>query len=994
MKNITYINAGAGSGKTYTLTEKLCELITLNKCSISEIIMTTFTEKAAADLRKETKEKLLSKEKILEAAQIDYATIGTVHSIAFKYIKRYWYKLGISASVTAIDDVQKANIAKTLLSNVMTEEDIIAFKQYAITFGLKQSKSSKYDYDFWRKLLEKLIDKATAFDVTDITNSEQKSLAFAKQLFEPDGRIGFVNPNKTEAELRSIYYSCIERIFSIYNRCYRQYEIYKKRHNVVEFNDMESMFLSLLKDEEVKQDIHSSIKYVFVDEFQDSNPKQIRIFDLLSELVEHSFWVGDPKQAIYGFRACDTTLVQAVMTHIQSQSKLENDSFEYKNLDTSYRSVDQLVKNTNKVFTSVFCDMTDVELETHRKEELPISSLIHWDARKPNGVNAKGQPKFVCDAKDAYNAIAFKINKMLQGKETPCKVYDKNSKSLRDIKPSDIAILVLINEDVAMVAEALHQYRIPVKTKSKITNDSVEIRIVILLLNYLLHADSELLKAEIAHLYCDLSTADFLKGVTADISTVVNVCNNLANLPVSAIVRQLILRLDLMHTCGKWGNVVERQQNLVALMAHAEQYDNSCVQTGETASIDSYLAKLEEGFEKGDLFIKDGVNVMTYHKSKGLQWPIVILCSLDKSKLSQKDLVKHFTNEVTAMRMTDPTPDNLYSEYYLLCMPPYISGSTKPTDSIVAAIEHDASFVKYQQLQKEEKQHLMYVGATRARDYMITVSKKGGELKLLKEIGVESSLTKTLTNPQTVWGKGTNGIDVEIIMPEDNVMIQPETSYDDLFKNNMELSNMPKYLQPSKCDDPELVKNVRVELRFPDDSSQASRILVGKTTDYDTFGTCIHNFMAVYNPNQSQEHNVQIATRVINAFCLKDILPHPEQVVSAAEQLYNWLNRTYGNAYKIEHEMPFYIEKNGQIIAGEIDLLWYLSENECVLLDFKNYPGAISHVQNNNDEKYAGRYAPQMQLYKHVLENNHINVKSVLIYYAVLGCIIEIIELK
>jgi hypothetical protein len=224
--------------------------------------------------------------------------------------------------------------------------------------------------------------------------------------------------------------------------------------------------------------------------------------------------------------------------------------------------------------------MTDVELETHRKEKLPISSLIHWDARKPNGVNAKGQPKFVCDAKDAYNAIAFKINKMLQGKETPCKVYDKNSKSLRDIKPSDIAILVLVNEDVAMVAEALHQYRIPVKTKSKITNDSVEIRIVILLLNYLLHADSELLKAEIAHLYCDLSTADFLKGETADLSTVVNVCNNLANLPVSAIVRQLILRLDLMHTCGKWGNVVERQQNLVALMAHAEQYDNSCVQTG------------------------------------------------------------------------------------------------------------------------------------------------------------------------------------------------------------------------------------------------------------------------------------------------------------------------------------------------------------------------------------------------------------------------------
>ena len=990
MKNITYINAGAGSGKTYTLTEKMCELITQKKCSVSEVIMTTFTEKAAADLRLETKEKLLSNNKIQEAAQIDCATIGTVHSIAFKYIKRYWYKLGISASVATIDEAQKADITKTLLSNVVEEKDIDAFKQYAVTFGIKLPISSKYNYDFWRGLIADLIDKAAAFDVTDIADSEQKSLALAKQLFDPEGRIGFVKTDETEKELKTKYYSCIERIFSIYKRCYKQYESYKKRHNVIEFNDMESMFLTLLKDEEVKQDIRSSIKYVFVDEFQDSNPKQIQIFDLLSELVEHSFWVGDPKQAIYGFRACDTTLVQAVMTHIKSQSEPEKESFKYKNLSKSYRSVNQLVTNTNNVFATVFSDMTDVKLETNRTEKLPVSSLIHWDARRQNGVDRNNKPKIACNAEDAYNAIAFKINKMLQGKETPCQVYEKNSSSLREIKPSDIAILVLKNEGVTAVAKALQQYRIPVKTSSKITNDFIEIRFVILLLNYLLHADAELLKAEIAHLYCDLSTEDILNGATLNISTVEEMCNDLVNLPVSAIVRQLILRLDLMHTCGKWGNIAERQQNLVALIAHAEQYDNSCIQTGETASVDSFLAKLEEGFEKGDLFSKDGVNVMTYHKSKGLQWPIVILCSLDSSQLSLKGLVKSFTNGVTAMRMTDPIPDNLYSKYYLLCMPPYISGNANPEDSIVGAIANDAVFVKYKQLQIEEKQHLMYVGATRARDYMITVSKKGGTLKLLEEVGIQSSLTKTLTDPQAIWGKGTIGVDVEIIMPEDNVVIQPETLYDELPKNSLETTNTPKYLQPSKCDNPELVKNVSVELRFPDEISQASRILVGKTTDYDIFGTCIHNFMAVYNPNLSQEHNVQIATRIINAFCLKDVLPHPEQLVSAAERLYNWLRQTYGNAYKIEHEVPFYTEEGGQIIAGEIDLLWYLSENECVLLDFKNYPGAISNILNNDDEKYAGKYAPQLQLYKHVLESNRINVKSVFIYYAVLGCIIEL----
>jgi orotate phosphoribosyltransferase len=128
MKNITYINAGAGSGKTYTLTEKMCELITQKKCSVSEVIMTTFTEKAAADLRLETKEKLLSNNKIQEAAQIDCATIGTVHSIAFKYIKRYWYKLGISASVATIDEAQKADIIGKLEKGqkVVVVEDLIS----------------------------------------------------------------------------------------------------------------------------------------------------------------------------------------------------------------------------------------------------------------------------------------------------------------------------------------------------------------------------------------------------------------------------------------------------------------------------------------------------------------------------------------------------------------------------------------------------------------------------------------------------------------------------------------------------------------------------------------------------------------------------------------------------------------------------------------------------------------------------------------------------
>lgn len=976
MKDITYINAGAGSGKTYTLTETLSDLVNDGKCTVAEIIMTTFTEKAAADLRLETKKKLLGKNKSQAAAEIENATIGTVHSIAFEYIKRYWYKLGISASVVAIDENQKTDIVKSLLSKVVTEEDINAFSRYAVIFGLKHSLSSKYNFDFWRDVLVNLIDKATAFDVTDIDGSEKKSLAFAEHFFD-------------QQDHSDLYYDCIKRIFSIYRKCSSQYAEYKRQHNVIEFNDMESMFLTLLEDEEVKADIKSSIKYVFVDEFQDSNPKQIRIFDRLSELVVHSYWVGDPKQAIYGFRACDTRLVESVMQYVQDKSKPKNIHFEYTNLPESRRSVQQLVKNTNAVFTAVFSDMKDVALTPYRTETLPVSSLIHWDARKEDGVDAKGQPKIKCNTADAYNAIAYKVYKMLKGEETPCQVYDDDH--MRPVCPSDIAILTLRNDDAGSVAQALRRYNIPVKIDNAVTGDSIEIRFVMLLLNYLLHADAELLKAEIAHLYCDLPTEQILNGAEADISAVTDLCSHLTNLPVSVIVRQLILKLDLLHTCGKWGDAEERQQNLIALMSHAEQYDSACAQTGEAASIDSYLSKLEEGFQKGDLFCQNGVNVMTYHKSKGLQWPIVILCSLDSSKLSDRGLIKSYTNGVTAMRTSDPTPDNFYSEYYLLCLPPYVSGNSNPPDCIIEAVIHDAGFEKYKQLQIEEKQHLMYVGATRARDYMITVSKKGGQLKLLQEIGIESSITKTITDAQAIWGKGTDGINGEIIMPEEKVAVSSEKTYGRIPKNSSEPPHMPKYIQPSMCENEELVQKASVELRYPEDIAKAKRIEVRKTIQYDTLGTCIHNFMAVYNQDLSREANIKKAKGIIDAFRLSDVLPKPEQVVYAAEQLYQWLRLTYGDAYTIEHEVPFYIKTDeGQIISGEIDLLWYLNEKECVLLDFKNYPGAISNLLKPENEKYAGKYAPQLHLYKKVLDENNITTKAVLIYYAVLGCIVEL----
>ena len=68
----------------------------------------------------------------------------------------------------------------------------------------------------------------------------------------------------------------------------------------------------LLTDENLSAEIKMDYRYLFVDEYQDCSPIQVKIFDRLSELMEHSYWVGDYKQAIYGFRGSDTALTKAV----------------------------------------------------------------------------------------------------------------------------------------------------------------------------------------------------------------------------------------------------------------------------------------------------------------------------------------------------------------------------------------------------------------------------------------------------------------------------------------------------------------------------------------------------------------------------------------------------------------------------------------------------------------------------------------------------------
>ena len=128
---------------------------------------------------------------------------------------------------------------------------------------------------------------------------------------------------------------------------------------------------------------------------------------------------------------------------------------------------------------------------------------------------------------------------------------------------------------------------------------------------------------------------------------------------------------------------------------------------------------------------------------------------------------------------------------------------------------------------------------------------------------------------------------------------------------------------------------------------------------------------------------------------LKKELPQPELLTQAADTLFSYLEKNYG-AGELLRETPFaYRRDNGQLVQGEIDLIWE-TDKECILLDYKNFPapekwGKEIVMDDRSDNKfYVKKYFPQLGDYRAALTAYGMNVTKVFVFYAVLGCLVEI----
>lgn len=1058
MKNVQYISASAGSGKTYKLTHLLADAVRgysvdkegnrtpVTKIEPEQVILTTYTDKAAAEFREKAKTALHEAGCHEEAERLDQAMIGTVHGVADKFIQKYWYCLGISPELKVMTDDDKDFFINQSLASLPSREELRFLNQFSYQFNISYkfgSYKSGINYSKWQEDLKRIVDFTTNYGIKDYSHSREYSENFIKSLCHNGGKIDFdksqalkaldlldeasersrtenarLTKHKQIAELRrkvnsmtisnlvelrdyilgfsksflpeeaadfghtldNIWFSedvrdlqlkYIDLLFKYAERWRKDFAEYKRSKHLVDFNDMEKLFLDLLQISDVANDIKLEYKYLLVDEFQDSSPIQVRIFDRLSEIVDRSVWVGDYKQAIYGFRGADTELVKAVTDIIgKKRNGCTTDT-----LGISYRSYPEIVDVCNKVFVPVFKGLLDkdqVYLEANKENKEHLQNLRVWPLTDDNSKNRMTilAQNIACEIKDGKKA------------------------------PKDIAVLAFDNGSLDNLGSHLRDLGIPVLRDNKDAANGDETLLLTSLLSLLVDPTDELARAQVALLTePGYNTARILDEKLEYNASKDNAHKYLTEIPlvkelseragkfrmqsISAVVESIIIELGLYNVVARWENPQQSCSALHALIEAAREYENHCQQMTLPATINGFIAYINDKgvVAKGN---PEGVRLFTYHGSKGLEWDTVILLSLDRNPLDVNKLISNSFFGVQAYHETLPNADNLYPEM-TICLLPWIYGGRNAPKEIVEYVTETKRFKYIRQHQLAENRRLVYVAMTRPSKELILAPKAGKnglDLNIFNCI-YEGTTLHTDASVSTEIGNPL-GVNVPFVFetPHDDEIESGEWNYGGITHNSVCLKgrtcNEPtRDIQPSGT----TAGKAKIEVALESDNRLIS---ITGNPDMAVVGSCIHDIFCSLDRNKTMD----FAKQIINGYGLNESLKEPSQIISAWDRLVKYLTYNYGKDIHRYHELPFKQLVDGYIVTGSMDLVWKTA-NGCVLIDYKTFPGNEQLVLTPGDH-YAGNYKGQFDCYTNALEAAGEKVIERYVYYPVTGMLVKI----
>ena len=442
------------------------------------------------------------------------------------------------------------------------------------------------------------------------------------------------------------------------------YRTEKLRMNCADFSDQEHLALRLLVERdgaptELGRQVAGRYREILVDEYQDTNEVQNRIFDAISCKGKNLFTVGDVKQSIYRFRLADPRIfLQHYNTWPPLEDAEEHDSAKLL-LSRNFRSRKEVLDATNFIFCNILSEEMG-ELDYGADEMLRLganyveSSACGAEFHLLDLPTQTGEQRVrASEAEAAF--VADYISNMLTS-EFP--IQDDKTKELRPVCEEDIVILMrspstrLLDYRRALEARGLHcaadagedffasmEIAVLFALLQVIDNPRQDVPLIAVLRSPLFGFTPD----ELAAIRARQRTGDFYDALLLSedihsvefLSTLDALRNSAAHLSVRELLSEIYRRCNVLGIFGAMRRGAERKENLLAFLELSEDYARSGRQ-GLFDFVRTLREQLAEG-EAGSMqtaHASTGVRIMSIHKSKGLEFPVVIL----------SDLARRFSN--------------------------------------------------------------------------------------------------------------------------------------------------------------------------------------------------------------------------------------------------------------------------------------------------------------------------------------------------------------
>lgn len=1022
LDNVTMITASAGTGKTYSLMGEIARAIN-SGTKPSQILATTFTKKAAAELIDRVQAELFGQERPDAARQMSVSMVGTVNSVCSRLLQEYAVDAGLSPALRVIAEDEQLRIFQ-LATDAVFAEFTPRIQPLARRLGHDGEADIRGTDTDWRKIVRDITDAARSNRIAPsaLTHSAAVSWQGLQQVLGPAGlddraiwsnqllqglmdlrglageiadsgktppknllaSIALLEPVLTHASLEDApwrfwieatgvsnasakrhlesYISAVdvdlasnpafqtelreftELVFACAAACLDQFADFKRQYGLIDFADQETLVLDLLENNpEFRTSVTGRIKFMVVDEFQDTSPLQLQLFTKFAELVDKVVWVGDSKQAIYEFRGTDPELMKAVAARVESKTQLHD----------SWRSKESVIDLSNAISLAMFPELGEDEVRL----TVPEARL---DAAHPK--NALG------GAREAWTLAAKTVPE--QRRAVAAGVVDLLQR--RNFKGSDVAVLARSNDAVAAIAAELAALGVKATTNTSSLFAAREIQLVRAGMAFVASDDDTVALAELAHLHPDHPefgrwvpalfdaeepreelqrwASDPLVSDLVELRGLATVCTP------TEIMEEVTSRLGVARLIKSWSNPGTRLKNLDALRSLLEQYYESCAALGKPVTLSGSLKFLADADSTGsENFGDDVVNVLTYHKAKGLEWPAVVLASLDTEVVAKPWGVA--VEGVDEIDVRDP----LVGRWIRFWPWPFGTKGFKP---LSGAADSSAVAQRVLARRQADSARVLYVGLTRSVSVTCLAAAKPAP----------ASLNSLGTGPIVEWSEGTGsegtltvqGRDGEQTLAVEAFSYEPadgpantddgaKVEYEDGLAGEAPVPQKPARVTASSLE----------SFGFAADVTEAAvlgpQLIPHGAANWDQVGSAIHGYFALPLAEMDGSVRLRAAQRLLDRWGAASAVG-ADVVVEAGERMLAFLHQQYPGATVTTEQSVAWRNADLQLMEGWIDLLLETPAGY-VLVDHKSYPGKdpVGHIK----DKYIG----QMRGYAEAIES-------------------------